>query len=259
MKKHALKWSTLASAILLTACGGGSSSSTPFAPKAISGTAVDFHITGADVDFTNPDCETAYPDLKTDQDGKFSFTTTEKCQETGFIITGGIDTVTQLPFQGTLKVKSSNYQAASTTEIVASPLTTLQAELPAADFARVLADLGFNLNEDVTTFDPIAEGTDEQKAAVFVLQQIFTKLESSGLTLTQAAQAIQTASASTPLLTDSGVNSDTVSAVFTAAIASTNDTKVKEALTENKTNLEAVTSIVNTALTSAGSTVNLED
>ncbi len=154
---------------------------------------------------------------------------------------------------------SSNYQAASTTEIVASPLTTLQAELPAADFARVLADLGFNLNEDVTTFDPIAEGTDEQKAAVFVLQQIFTKLESSGLTLTQAAQAIQTASASTPLLTDSGVNSDTVSAVFTAAIASTNDTKVKEALTENKTNLEAVTSIVNTALTSAGSTVNLED
>lgn len=261
MLNRTFKLTTLAIATsLLAACGGGGSSSTPaFPSKEISGAAVDFYLAGADVNFTNPECEAAYPDLKTDQDGKFSFTTTEKCQETGFTITGGIDTVTQLPFQGELKVKSNNYQAASTTEIVASPLTTLQAELPAADFAQVLANLGFSLNEDVTTFDPIAEGSNEEKAAVFVLQQIFTQLESSGLTLKQTAQAIQTASATTPLLTESGVDSNVVAAVFTAAIASTTDTNVQQALTASQTNVEAVTTIINTALTSTGSTGNLED
>lgn len=261
MFNRTFKLTTLAIATsLLAACGGGSSSSTPgFSSKEISGAAVDFYIAGADVNFTNPECEAAYPDLKTDQDGKFTFKTTGNCQETGFIITGGIDTVTKLPFQGQLKVKSNNYQAASTTEIVASPLTTLQAELPAAEFAQVLANLGFSLNEDVTTFDPITEGSNEQKAAVFVLQQIFTQLENSGLTLEQAAQAIQTASATTQLLTNSGVDSNAVAAVFTAAIAATTDTNVQQALTASQTKVEAVTTIINTALTSTGSTGNLED
>ena len=262
MFNRTFKLTTLAIATsLLAACGGGGgggSSEAPFAPKTISGTAVDFYVAGADVDFTNPACQEAYPDLKTDENGKFTFNTTENCQETGFIITGGIDTVTQLPFQGQLKVKSNNYQAASTTEIVASPLTTLQAELPAADFSRVLSNLGFKLNEDVTTFDPIAEGTNEQKAAVFVLQQIFTQLENSGLKIEQAAQAIQTASSTAPLLTDSGVNSSVVTAVFTAAIASTTDTNVQQALTASQTNVEAVTTIINTALTSAEN-AKLED
>lgn len=71
-----------------------------------------------------------YPDLKTDENGKITFNTTKNCQETGFIITGGIDTVTKLPFDGQLKVKEINYQANSTNEIVASPLTTLQAGYP---------------------------------------------------------------------------------------------------------------------------------
>ena len=111
MLNRTFKLTTLAIATsLLAACGGGGSSSTPaFPSKEISGAAVDFYLAGAAVNFTNPECEAAYPDLKTDQDGKFSFTTTEKCQETGFTITGGIDTVTQLPFQGELKVKSNNY------------------------------------------------------------------------------------------------------------------------------------------------------
>ncbi|OAL79902.1 hypothetical protein AY606_04450 [Acinetobacter sp. SFB] len=263
MKNQALKWSTLASAILLTACGGGGSdgdSQPPFTPKTISGTAVDFYLAGADVDFTNSACKEVYPDLKTDENGKFTFKTTVNCQETGFIITGGVDTVTKLPFAGQLKVKPINYQTASSNEIVASPLTTLQAELPAAEFQDLLSKLGFNLdeNQDVTTFDPIADGSNNEKAAVFVLQQILTQLENSGLTLQQAARAIQTASSTEPLISNSGVNSSVVTAVFNAAIASTSDNSVQQALAASQTNVESVTTIINTALTSTGNS-NLED
>lgn len=260
MKNRALKWSTLASAILLTACGGGGgggSSETPFTPKTISGTAVDFYLAGADVDFTNSACKEANPNLKTDENGKFTFKTTANCQETGFIITGGVDTVTKLPFAGELKVKPINYQASSTNEIVATPLTTLQAELPEAEFQDVLSQLGFNLDKDVTTFDPIAEGSNNQQAAVFVLQQILIQLEDSGLTTEQAAKAIQTAAASAPLLTDLGVNSTAVTLIFNTAVQSASD-EVKTALQENQAKVEAVTTIINTALTSTGN-AKLED
>lgn len=262
MMNHAFKLTTLAIATsLLAACGGGGggSSKPGFNSKEISGVAVDFYLAGADVDFTNSNCEAAYPDLKTDENGKFTFNTTPNCQETGFIITGGIDTVTKLPFAGQLKVKEINYQAASTTEIVASPLTTLQAELPAADFEQVLTNLGFSLTEDVTTFDPVTDGSNEQLAAVFVLQQILTQLEDSGLTINEAVQAVQAAAEDTQLLTNSGVDSNAVAAVFTAAIAATTDTNVQQALTASQTKVEAVTTIINTALTSTGSTGNLED
>ncbi|MGE4315469.1 hypothetical protein [Acinetobacter sp.] len=261
MFNQTFKLTTLAIATsLLAACGGGGgggSSEAPFAPKTISGTAVDFYVAGADVDFTNPACQEAYPDLKTDENGKFTFNTTENCQETGFIITGGIDTVTQLPFAGELKVKPINYQASSTNEIVATPLTTLQAELPAAEFQDVLSKLGFSLNEDVTTFDPIAEGSNNQQAAVFVLQQILTQLEDSGLTMAQAVKAIQTAAATTPLLTNFGVNTTAVTLIFNTAAQSASD-EVKTALQENQAKAEAVTDIINTALTSTGNT-KLED
>ncbi|ENV45570.1 hypothetical protein [Acinetobacter schindleri] len=250
MNNRVFKLTTLAIATsLLAACGGGGggSSKPGFNSKEISGVAVDFYLAGADVDFTNSNCEAAYPDLKTDENGKFTFNTTPNCQETGFIITGGIDTVTKLPFTGQLKVKEINYQAASTTEIVATPLTTLQAELPAAEFQDVLSKLGFSLNEDVTTFDPITEGTNNQQAAVFVLQQILTQLEDSGLTMAQAVKAIQTTVATTPLLTNLGVNTTAVTLIFDTAAQSASD-EVKTALQENQAKVEAVTDIINTAV-----------
>lgn len=250
MNNRVFKLTTLAIATsLLAACGGGGggSSKPDFNSKEISGVAVDFYLAGADVDFTNSNCEAAYPDLKTDENGKFTFNTTPNCQETGFIITGGIDTVTKLPFTGQLKVKEINYQAASTTEIVATPLTTLQAELPAAEFQDVLSKLGFSLNEDVTTFDPITEGTNNQQAAVFVLQQILTQLEDSGLTMAQAVKAIQTTVATTPLLTNLGVNTTAVTLIFDTAAQSASD-EVKTALQENQAKVEAVTDIINTAV-----------
>ena len=56
MFNRTFKLTTLAIATsLLAACGGGGgggSSEAPFAPKTISGTAVDFYVAGADVDFT---------------------------------------------------------------------------------------------------------------------------------------------------------------------------------------------------------------
>lgn len=260
MNNRVFKLTTLAIATsLLAACGGGGggSSKPGFNSKEISGVAVDFYLAGADVDFTNSNCEAAYPDLKTDENGKFTFNTTPNCQETGFIITGGIDTVTKLPFAGQLKVKEINYQAASTTEIVATPLTTLQAELPAAEFQDVLSKLGFSLNEDVTTFDPITEGTNNQQAAVFVLQQILTQLEDSGLTMAQAVKAIQTTVATTPLLTNLGVNTTAVTLIFDTAAQSASD-EVKTALQENQAKVEAVTDIINTAVNTTGN-AKLED
>ncbi|MGE8625634.1 hypothetical protein [Acinetobacter schindleri] len=260
MNNRVFKLTTLAIATsLLAACGGGGggSSKPGFNSKEISGVAVDFYLAGADVDFTNSNCEAAYPDLKTDENGKFTFNTTPNCQETGFIITGGIDTVTKLPFTGQLKVKEINYQAASTTEIVATPLTTLQAELPAAEFQDVLSKLGFSLNEDVTTFDPITEGTNNQQAAVFVLQQILTQLEDSGLTMAQAVKAIQTTVATTPLLTNLGVNTTAVTLIFDTAAQSASD-EVKTALQENQAKVEAVTDIINTAVNTTGN-AKLED
>lgn len=265
MINRTFKLTTLAIATsLLAACGGGgggSSSQPGFASKKISGAAVDFYLAGADVDFTNPACEAAYPDLKTDQDGKFTFNTTADCQETGFIITGGVDTVTKLPFAGQLKVKEINYQTATNTEIVASPLTTLQAELPAAEFNDVLTKLGFSLNEDVTTFDPIAEGSNVEKAAVFALQQIFTQLESAGLNLEQAAQAIQTAAISEPLITNGELNLDAVTAAFDAAVVLA-PTEVKQAVRDNQAKAENATSIIHNVLISpeaAAPDFNLED
>ncbi|GAA5557973.1 hypothetical protein Asch01_02722 [Acinetobacter schindleri] len=260
MNNRIFKLTTLAIATsLLAACGGGGggSSKPGFSSKEISGVAVDFYLAGADVDFTNPACQTAYPDLKTNENGKFTFNTTPNCQETGFIITGGVDTVTKLPFAGELKVKPINYQASSTNEIVATPLTTLQAELPAAEFQDLLSQLGFSLNEDVTTFDPIAEGSNNQQAAVFVLQQILTQLEDSGLTMAQAVKAIQTASTTTPLLTNLGVNTTAVTLIFDTAAQSASD-EVKTALQENQAKVEAVTDIINTALSSTGN-AELED
>ena len=76
MNNRAFKLTTLAIATsLLAACGGGGggSSKPGFNSKEISGVAVDFYLAGADVDFTNSNCEAAYPDLKTDENGKFTF------------------------------------------------------------------------------------------------------------------------------------------------------------------------------------------
>lgn len=183
MIKHFLKYSTLAVSIttLLTACGGSSndSSEQAFVPKAISGLAVDFYVKNADVKFDDCNAE-QFNNLKTKEDGSFTFNTTADCKESAITITGGTDTVTSLPFTGTLKLKKTDLQALSTSKIVLSPLTTLQYYVnDNAKINDIIKNLGLSFSGDVSQYDPVATGSAHDMAVIFVLQQLATQLEDS--------------------------------------------------------------------------------
>ena len=183
MSNYSIKLSALAAAtsLLLTACGGGSSSggdqsAPPFAPKTVEGVAVDFYVGGATVSFD--DCNGLT--TTTDDKGKFNFTTSSACNESAITITGGTDLVTRLPFTGTLKLKKTNLQNLASTNLVASPLTTLQYYVTSTqELQTILANLGItNANAtNLSTFDPTKSGTAKEMAAVFVLQQLITQIE----------------------------------------------------------------------------------
>lgn len=224
MANKSFKFSTLAlMTTLLAACGGGGGGDTNgggsvFTPKTITGAAVDFYLANAKVTFEKEACQTLNPNVRTDQNGKFTFKTSQECQETGLSITEGIDTITQVPFEGVLKVKSTNYQQKANPNIVASPLTTLQAELPATAFATLLKNLGFSLAEDVTDFDPITEGSNSQLASVVILQQLLTQLVQAGLSLSDAVLLIEKSAQQNPLTsTNSTISTNFITTLFKEA------------------------------------------
>lgn len=171
---------SLAIASLLTACGGGGGGSSSFQSKTLDGAVVDFYVTGATVSLD--DC--GITTTTAAKDGvlfpAFDFTTTASCQESAITVTGGTDTVTGLPFTGTLKSKKINFQnrTVNTTkpEIVLSPLTTL--EFYAAEAGVSLNDLlnkaglGNLIGEDFSSFDPQQDATDEEMAKIFIIQQL---------------------------------------------------------------------------------------
>lgn len=210
---------------LLVACGGSSSGGSGFKSKTINGTAVDFYLAGADVKFTNVTCQNLYPNLKTDDNGKFTFQTTQACQETGIRITGGVDTVTGKIFTGELKVKSANYSDKTSPSVVASPLTTLQEDLnlSESDFQKVLTFLGFDANTDVSTFDPLSSTSVDSAAdtaAIFVVQQILNELKNAGKTPSEAATAIKdaaVATGATPIISGNTFNTNSIIDIFTEA------------------------------------------
>ncbi|ANF80893.1 hypothetical protein A3K93_00970 [Acinetobacter sp. NCu2D-2] len=229
---------------LLVACGGSSSGGSGFKSKTINGTAVDFYLAGADVKFTNVTCQNLYPNLKTDENGKFTFQTTQACQETGIKITGGVDTVTGKIFTGELKVKSANYSDKASPSVVASPLTTLQEDLNLSDsdFNKVLTFLGFDANTDVTTFDPLSSNTAasaSQTAAIFLVQQILNELQDSDLSPTAAANAIRNAALApntTPIISGETFNTTAITNIFTqASLPSTAATNVNTIATSLNT------------------------
>lgn len=172
---------------LLSACGGGSSSDSsssnpPFASKSISGTAVDFYLAHATVQFD--DCLNNHnlpKQIQTDDAGSFSFQTTADCSNSAITISGGTDLVTGLPFTGTLKLKKTNLQNLSSGNIAITPLTSLQYYLEksnnAASLNTILANLGLNISGDLSQYDPIQSGTAHDMAVIFVLQQLMTKIE----------------------------------------------------------------------------------
>lgn len=236
---------------LLTACGGGGGSdSSPPSGKTFSGMAVDFYLEGATVRLD--DCNNATFTNATDKDGKFKFNLPAGCTASALTITGGTDTVTKKAFTGTLKVKSHSLENATA---VASPLTTLQAILPAADFEKVLINLGFTANTDVNSFDPVAQGTAQQLATVFLIQQLLTQiedaLETSGATSDAAtaiaAQALGNVLKDESLLTGGSYNTSLFNEIVTEA-----QTLVPSSFSINTASIASNISAISTAISDVG-------
>ena len=176
-----IKYTFLATTIttLLTACAGSdgsnNSSTAPFAPKSISGAAVDFYLANATVKFD--DCNGLT--TTTDAQGQFSFKTTADCNNSAITITGGTDIGTGLPFTGTLKIKKTDLQNLSNNDLVASPLTSLEYYLGSGDLQVVLNNLGLTTvtAANIKSFNPITDGSAKEMAVIFTLQQLATQIE----------------------------------------------------------------------------------
>lgn len=176
-----IKYTFLATTIttLLTACAGSdgsnNSSTAPFAPKSISGAAVDFYLANATVKFD--DCNGLT--TTTDAQGQFSFKTTADCNNSAITITGGTDIGTGLPFTGTLKIKKTDLQNISNNDLVASPLTSLEYYLGSGDLQVVLNNLGLTTvtAANIKSYNPVTDGSAKEMAVIFTLQQLATQIE----------------------------------------------------------------------------------
>lgn len=183
MFSKALKISVLSTAMAtLAACGGGGgggSAAPTYTSKTVNGVAVDFYLADATISFTNKNCSP----IKTDAKGQFVLKTTEACQESAMIITGGTDTGTGLPFTGRLQLKQTDFNQA--TKVAVTPLTTLEKHLvdagQADQLAKILENLGItDVNAtDLSSFDPVVDGSAKTAAASFALQQLVNKIEDS--------------------------------------------------------------------------------
>lgn len=174
-----LKISLLCAAMAsLAACGGGGGSSAPtYTSTTVNGVAVDFYLKDATVAFSNPNCAS----IKTNAQGQFSFKTTQACQNSEMLITGGTDTGTGLPFTGRLQLKSTDFNQA--TQLAVTPLTTLEKHLVDAgqqdQLAKILENLGITDvdAQNLSRFNPVTDGSAQTAAAVFALQQLVNKIE----------------------------------------------------------------------------------
>lgn len=198
MKFKAFKYSamTIALTTLLTACGGGggndNNTAAPFPSKTISGTAVDFYLANANVQFDDcKDSAGAPIFVKTNATGQFKFDTTANCQNSALTVTGGTDIATGLPFTGTLKIKKTNLQTINNNATVISPLTTLQSYLGTSnnvDIKPLLEKLGLSsetiaklqtANFDLSQFDPAKDASANDMAIIFAVQQLANQIEDS--------------------------------------------------------------------------------
>jgi len=167
MFNNTFKYSVLAAALsaLLAACGGSNNynSGTPFQPKTVSGTAVDFYLANATVQFD--DCEDANGQpvfVKTENDGSFSFST--------------------------LKLKAADLHSLNGSLNV-TPLTTLQSYLDSSQSSNIkpiLEKIGLSAGAintlesrgfDLSKFDPAAEGSSQDMAILFMVQQLANQIE----------------------------------------------------------------------------------
>ncbi|MFJ1258955.1 hypothetical protein [Cupriavidus sp. CuC1] len=206
-------------AAALVACGGGSDSTpTPSPSVTVQGKAVDFYLSQATVTFLDCSNKTA----TTSATGDFTFP--DGCTTSALKVTGGTDIGTNQPFTGVLQAPAVTYKAGVTPVI--TPLTTLVAQLGAAQAAALATKLGLQ-GKDLTTLDPMQDAA-VLKAAVVVQQLVdqVTKTlaalsKSTGGTLTtEAAAAAAAAAVANAVNNASGTADLTSSTLVTAVISS---------------------------------------
>ncbi|OTG95874.1 hypothetical protein B9T24_08905 [Acinetobacter sp. ANC 4654] len=243
-----IKYTFLATTIttLLTACAGSdgsnNSSTTPFAPKSISGAAVDFYLKNATVKFDDCNGLTTTTDLQ----GQFSFETTADCNNSAITITGGTDIGTGLPFTGTLKIKKTDLQNISNNDLVASPLTSLEYYLGSGDLQVVLNNLGLTTvtAANIKSYNPVTDGSAKEMAVIFTLQQLATQIEDN-------FQAINKSDGSVALTQEQATQ------IAFSTIASALKTQGKNLFNSNgELQATALTDILTAAVTMAGTTIN---
>lgn len=279
MFNNTFKYSVLAVALsaVLTACGGSNNynSATPFQPKTVSGTAVDFYLANATVQFD--DCEDANGQpvfVETENDGSFSFSTQETCQSSALTITGGTDTVTGLPFTGTLKLKAVNLQNLSG-GIHVTPLTTLQSYSGSSQnsgIKPILEKLGLSAGTintlesrgfDLSKFDPAAEGSSQDMAVLFMVQQLANQIEdglqAADLTSEQATaiafESIAEQVQSAPLFNAGSVaiNAAALQGILDASVSKAAQQTGDNAVSIDKTKINSNISTISNALTAVAS------
>lgn len=243
-----IKYTFLATTIttLLTACAGSdgsdNNSTTPFASKSISGTAVDFYLKNATVKFD--DCNGLT--TTTDAQGKFSFDTTADCNNSAITITGGTDIGTGLPFTGTLKIKKTDLQNISNNDFVASPLTSLEYYLGSGDLQVVLNNLGLTTvtAANIKSYNPVTDGSAKEMAIIFTLQQLATQIEDN-------FQAINKSDGSVALTQEQATQ------IAFSTIANALKTQGKNLFDgSGKLQATALDEILTAAVTTAGTTIN---
>ncbi|MFZ0331109.1 MAG: hypothetical protein WAL54_07875, partial [Acinetobacter bohemicus] len=218
------------------------SSTAPFAPKSISGAAVDFYLANATVKFD--DCNGLT--TTTDAQGQFSFKTTADCNNSAITITGGTDIGTGLPFTGTLKIKKTDLQKLSNNDLVASPLTSLEYYLGSGDLQVVLNNLGLTTvtAANIKSFNPITDGSAKEMAVIFTLQQLATQIEDN-------FQAINKSDGSIALTQEQATQ------IAFSTIGSALKTQGKTLFDgSGKLQATALDEILTAAVTTAGTTIN---
>jgi len=127
--------SAVATATLLSACGGGDAGA-PFSPTASTGYAVDGYLEGSSIK-----CDASGVVVKTDSAGFFRFP--EGCDST-LTLTGGTNVDTTLSFTGTLRAPAGSKMVTPLTTLLAGGMTQSQ----------VNASLGLPADTDLTNTDP---------------------------------------------------------------------------------------------------------
>lgn len=240
-----------AATLLLTACGGSSSTS-----PATSGIAVDGYLVGAtvscNIDGTGfPSAANTNADAVTDINGRYTFS--QGCAK-GVIVIGGLNKDTGKPFRGILRAPAG--------ATVVSPLSTLIVANMAAGMTATLAQdtinlsLGLPANTDLLNTDPAAplSGTtfvnpSLLKRNLLVQQLIQTATQNIAALVPSstsdtktiysqvaAALANQTANNLTPLVSANAVNPVVVTPFISTAVSNviaspTTPTEIAAALT----------------------------